>query len=175
MNPETNKPYETVIMWRVNQLCTFTCTYCDPSLYSLDKNNKYSDKIESFFENTDRTFLLCMTGGEPFLYPNFVELCEKVTKNHYLGIFTNLTVNNVFDFALRVDPQRVEFINCAVHMKEREKRNKVEDFITKFLHLRQKGFNVVATIVGDPIFNKIPLAGPVLRKMKKSLPSKAEH
>ncbi len=91
-----------------------------------------------------------MNGGEPFLYPRFVELCEKITKKHYMRIYTNLTSNNVNYFSERIDSERVEFINCSVHIEERERLGRVEDYINKFLLLRQKGFNVVATIVAYP-------------------------
>ncbi len=98
MNQEKiNKPYDCIINWRVNQICNFRCVYCDSSRNSINQYNIYSDRFEHFFRNTDKTYLICMTGGEPFLYPRFVELCEKLTNKHYLGIFTNLTSNNVND------------------------------------------------------------------------------
>ncbi len=151
MNQEKiNNPYDCIISWQVNQVCNFMCVYCDPSLNSTNQNNRYSDRIEQFFMNTNKTYLICMTGGEPFLYPRYVELCEKLTNKHYIGIFTNLTSNRVYDFTERIDPERVDFISCSVHIEERERVGGVEDFINKFSLLRRKGFNVTATIIVYP-------------------------
>ncbi len=73
MNQEKiNKPYDCIINWRVNQVCNFRCVYCDTSLNSTNQYNIYSDRIEHFFKNTDKTYLICMTGGEPFLYPRYI-------------------------------------------------------------------------------------------------------
>lgn len=151
MNHEKiSKPYDVIIEWRINQVCNFKCVYCDSSSNSIDAYNRYSDKIEHFLENTDKTFLICMWGGETFLYPRFVELCEKITKKHYIKFYTNLTSNKIYEFTERINPERVEFIDCAVHIEERERIGGVEDFINKFLLLRQKKFNVAATQVAYP-------------------------
>ena len=145
-----NKPYDCIINWRVNQICNFRCVYCDSSRNSINQYNIYSDRFEHFFRNTDKTYLICMTGGEPFLYPRYVELCEKLTSKHYLGVFTNLSSNKAYDFTERIDPERVEFIYCSVHIEEREQRREVEDFINKISLLKRKGFNVVTPIVIYP-------------------------
>lgn len=151
MNQEKIKnPYDSIINWRINDICNFRCVYCNPSRKSINQYNVYSDKFEHFFKNTDKTFLICMTGGEPFLYPRFVELCEKLTHKHYIGIFTNLSSNKIYDFTERIEPERVEFIYCSVHIEERERRREVEDFINKFSQLKQKGFNVAASLVLYP-------------------------
>ena len=147
---KTINPYDCIINWSVNQVCNFKCAYCDSSLNSNNKNNRYSDKFERFFENTDKTFLICMTGGEPFLYPHYIELCENITKKHYIRVYTNLTSNKINDFTEKINPERVEFINWSVHIEEIERLGKVDDFINKFLLLRRKGFNVNATIVAYP-------------------------
>lgn len=142
--------YDVIVTWRVNQVCSFQCAYCSPSQNSSVELNRYSEKAELFFERTDRTFLICMTGGEPFLNPRFVDLLEKLTSRHYIGIYTNLTSGKVFDFAKRIDPGRVEFVDCSVHLDERERQGKMDDFVRKYSMLRELGFNASASIVASP-------------------------
>ena len=151
MNHEKgSSPYDAIIEWKINEACNFKCVYCGSSSQSGNAYNRYSDRIAHFFENTDKTFLVCMWGGETFLYPRFVEFCESITKKHYIKIYTNLTSSRINDFAERISPERVGFIDCSLHIDERERCGRVEDFINKFLLLQKKGFNVAATQVAYP-------------------------
>jgi len=42
------------------------------------------------FEELDRTCLVHMSGGEPFLFPGFVEMCAGLTRRNWISINTNL-------------------------------------------------------------------------------------
>jgi hypothetical protein len=75
-----------------------------------------------FFDSTGKTWLLHLTGGKPFAYRGFVELCAALTRNHLLSLNSNVTAGRVRAFAQTVGPQRVEYIHCGVHPEEREKR-----------------------------------------------------
>ena len=44
-----------------------------------------------FFDSTGKTWLLHLTGGEPFAYRGFVELCAALTRNHLLSLNSNVT------------------------------------------------------------------------------------
>lgn len=148
------KKYDVFVNWRINVFCNFNCKYCFISLKDR-KNPKYLgpsniDKIIDFFKKTNLKFLIHMSGGEPFLCPDFIKLCEFLTKKHYISINTNLTTNLVYDFAKRIDPKKVEFIHCSLHISERERLNLKEDFIKKFKILEQTGFNIFVSQVMYP-------------------------
>jgi hypothetical protein len=71
----------------------------------------------------DKGWLFHISGGEPFLDNNFVDLCGVITNKHYLSINTNHSTSNVFDFANKIDPNKTLFISSSVHITEREKRD----------------------------------------------------
>lgn len=144
--------YDIETDWVINTVCNFNCVYCisrsnveSPAVGKLPPK-----EIVKFFNNTGLTWLIHITGGEPFLYPNFVELCQRLTERHFININTNLSQKNVFDFSQLINSRKVTFINCGLHIIQREKKNLVEDFIKKFHLLRKKRFNLFVSYVMYP-------------------------
>jgi MoaA/NifB/PqqE/SkfB family radical SAM enzyme len=102
-------------------------------------------------------WLIYITGGEPFLEKNIIEICQAVTQRHYLSINTNLSLNNVYDFADKINPERIINISAAVHITEREKRDlNLKSYIEKICYLQNKGFKITATYVVTPdLLNRV--------------------
>lgn len=152
--------YDVEADWLLNSLCNFDCAYClghsrveHPSVGKFPPQNAVK-----FFDDTNMTWLIHLTGGEPFFYPKFVELCEGLTDKHFISVNTNLTSKLVFKFAQVVDPQRVAFVHCGSHVVEREQRNLVRDFVNKVSVLRDRGFSVfVSYVMSPPMIERFPL------------------
>lgn len=166
------KKYDILAEWRINEFCNFSCKYCS---VPLKHNHKYLgpsniDKIIDFFDKTDFKFLIHMSGGEPFLCPDFIKLCESLTKRHRISINTNLATGLINELAKRIDPKKVEFIHSSLHISERERLNLKEDFIKKYKTLEQAGFNVFASQIMHPenlkefdkIFNHFKSKGVII-------------
>ncbi len=139
------------IKWHVNYRCNFRCTYC----FSRPKWKKSwklwdIDKIVDGFNRLGLTCHIFLTGGEPFLFPNFIDLCKKLTKRHIISIVTNLSHKDVNRFIEEIDPGRVRFIICNIHLQERLRLNLMEDYIKKYNLLKDKGFFLVADYVTYP-------------------------
>ncbi len=115
-------------------------------------------KIIEGFNRTRLTCLVNITGGEPFYAPHFVELCEKLSKRHFISLNTNLTHKDVFLFGEAISPDRVKYISCSLHIQQRNALNSVDDFIEKYKFLEAKGFYVFASYVMYP---------PVIHRFKK--------
>lgn len=149
------KKYDIIASWQLNWFCNFNCSYC----YLLPKESRKDaslkdvhniKKVIEFFDKVDKTFLIRMTGGEPFLYKDFVGLCQELTKRHYISIVTNLSSNQVYDFAEKINPDKVDFIHASLHIQERERLGLKQDFIKKYKHLQQAGFNIYSASVMHP-------------------------
>jgi MoaA/NifB/PqqE/SkfB family radical SAM enzyme len=92
-----------------------------------------------------------MSGGEPFMFPGFVALCEGLSRGHHISINTNLASTDVEAFAARVPADRVAKIVAAIHMPERELRGlELDAYARNYLALRRGGFDVVALYVLYP-------------------------
>ena len=107
-------------------------------------------KWKEGFDATDKTWLVHITGGEPSIYPGFVELCEQLTQKHYLAINSNLTHHCIKDFIERINPERIHFINAALHIEERQKRGLFNLFIERVYELKEAKFNVLLSQLMTP-------------------------
>jgi len=156
------------VMWRTNRACNFDCEYCFRSGVDVDRTREHPDcgayspdQIARCLDNTGKTWRIHMSGGEPFLYPQYVELAKALTRNHYLSINTNLSTPNVHDFAATVPPEHVHVINASMHVEELEKIPRgVRSFMERLLHLQVRGFNVRLMYITYP---------PFLLRMEKDL------
>ncbi len=145
--------------WQINKSCNFNCPYCSneksPQNNTCFIGKTNIDKIVDGFNGQGVTFIVHMCGGEPFMHPDFVELCRRLTEKHYISINTNLSTKNVYEFCEKIDPKRVDFINCAIHIVERERLGILDEFIKKFKMLENAGFNVYTTqVIWPPILKR---------------------
>lgn len=147
-----NAPYQCFMIWSVNSLCNLHCEYCFGRGRRLRgqvakredaRVVKYTpEEVCRRFEDTGKVWRVLLIGGEPFLYPHFVELCRLLTKKHYIDVVTNLSTKNVYEFADTVPPDKT-VVSVSCHVAERMKRtNGLEEMIDKYLYLQGRGFKI---------------------------------
>lgn len=145
--------YDIEADWHLLDTCNYSCSYCffGPEVLK-SKLRKYAAPSgwQSAFDATGIMWLLHMTGGEPSIYPDFVELCEALTARHYISLNSNLTHHSLVAFSQRIDPSRVSFINAGLHLEERENRGGNEAFLRHADLLRGESFPVMVSLVATP-------------------------
>ncbi len=135
--------------WTLNLLCNYDCDYCfsrASNEYPLVGRITPEQYLE-FFNSTGKVWLLHLTGGEPFFHPDFVSLCRALTSRHYISLNSNLSSHRVRDFAAALDPARVQYIHCGVHVEERDHRKGWRDLLANVKVLLEHGFPVFASLV----------------------------
>ena len=132
--------------------CNLNCEYCIARQYKTGEVKKIN--IPALIKTLDKTgkiFRINFTGiGEPFLVPNFIKACQKLSRRHYISMNTNLTSSKIKEFAQKTSPKKVVGINASVHIKELERHNLLQKYIENFLLLKQKGFEIIAREVAYP-------------------------
>ncbi len=135
--------------WALNLLCNYDCAYCfarastEHPLVGRMSPEEYLD----FFDSTRKTWLLHLTGGEPFFHPEFVRLCRTLTSRHYISLNSNLSSSRVREFAAEIDPARVRYVHCGVHVEERDRRKGWPNLQANVTSLLERGFPVFASLV----------------------------
>lgn len=146
--------YDIEADWTLMTTCNYRCEYCFWSPQQLGRRISPPATVEalaSFFVESGLTWLLHLTGGEPFLYPRFVDLCRQLAERHWLSINTNADVSHSIErFVRSVDPERVLYINTGLHIEQRRLRNRLETFLTNVRLLQSAGFTVFASSVMRP-------------------------
>jgi MoaA/NifB/PqqE/SkfB family radical SAM enzyme len=146
--------YEMEADWILLTTCNFRCDYCFIAPKKLGaRMARFGTPAQwaDGFNATGKTWLLHLTGGEPTIYPDFVNLCGELARNHYLSLNSNLSHRCIADFAEKIDPERVHFINAAVHYDERQKKASLNVFIERVQKLQANRFNVLVSVVMSPV------------------------
>lgn len=154
------------LMWNMTRKCNFRCSYCyyphdgspitqtlpvERILAFLNANPPRDRDPEKGQNAADNGWVVSLTGGEPLLYPGFIDICLALTRDHRIGLDTNLSVSTkVREFADRIDPGRVSYIYASLHIEERERRKGVDAFIANVVLLQERGFTIIVNSVLHP-------------------------
>src|SRR6476619_7665059 len=87
--------------------CNFRCNYCFIPVADLSiklRVHATNEAWQEAFDATGKRWLIHLTGGEPFVYPNFVDLCARLSQRHFISINSNLAHASVERFASEIDP-----------------------------------------------------------------------
>jgi MoaA/NifB/PqqE/SkfB family radical SAM enzyme len=154
----TNRAPTHHVYWRLLENCNFNCSYCfrdgidlDRGRPEPDRSRRSPDQIAGLFDATGFRWRILLTGGEPFLYPEIIDLAVALTRKHELSVNTNLSTNNVAAFADSVSPRAVHTVYASLHPDEREKiQGGTARFLERILLLQDRGFNVRLVYVTYP-------------------------
>ncbi len=166
---QENNEYEVTIELQLTRQCNYACPFCFSKSLSYDvkewlkkkilkkKIIEHSDigEIVSKIERTKKKCLIGISGGEPFLFPGFLELCKKLTDKNHIYITTNLSHKNVYTFAEHIDPSKVRLLLISLHILELEKNNLTQDFVDKIRFLKKRGFKTeIVYVMYPPLFDR---------------------
>ena len=131
--------------WDIHWKCNYRCPYCwfYEKWDDLKGQNLYLgiEKLLKFWQNIYSKYgkvKIAITGGEPFLYPDFINLIKQLVKLHKLEIVTNLSVdltnfmneNNLEDLDIRPSFQPgfadfEKFVEQVVILKKKKPHQEV--------------------------------------------------
>lgn len=142
--------------WNIHYDCNYRCPYCffEGKWEEYGKRNvylspeKWIEHWERIYEKYGRCFIL-ITGGEPFTYPDFIELMVRMSRIHYhINISSNASVD-LTSFVKQIDPQRV-----SLSVSFQPYFEKLETFLDKVVFLRKNKFDGCINFVAYPPFLK---------------------
>lgn len=151
-------PHYVFFTWDIHYACNYRCTYCNtpkpaqPLEMWKERNRKkvaypgletwikvWKDIYERYGSSE-----IHITGGEPFIYPNFIELIKELSKIHTLEIITNLAFN-VYSIINNMTPDRLR-LGTTFHPEFTD----VHEFLEKHKILRKHGFETWSNYVLYP-------------------------
>lgn len=152
--PTQKIPYQAWLHWNLTNACNFNCRYC----FGYNHHTGFIPQeidIKSVLNSLDKTGLIFRIGftgnGEPFLIPNFVELCSEIANRHYITINTNLSSIKVSELVKNTKiSKKIIKIYAAIHFDELTRLNLWDLFLNNYQQLKQAGFSIELTAVAWP-------------------------
>lgn len=131
--------------WYINTECNYKCSYCKPEKFTtrLAPTDTWAKIWQDIYEKYGRCHI-SFSGGEPFIYPGFIDILSHVTKNHTIEITTNLSFD-VKPLIGKVDLKRIR-MGCSLHPETAD----FEEFLAKLIALKKHDFEKWATFVAYP-------------------------
>lgn len=136
----------TVVDWILTEKCNLNCYYC---LQHADTRKAKCEPIDSsFVAKAKSPMLFHLTGGEPFLVPNLIEVIDNIQSNgHYVSMNTNLTHSTRY-FSEYVNKEKMLFVNASYHYVYRKEH--ITPFVRNYICMRKAGIFTYTTLVMIP-------------------------
>ena len=155
--------YEVLVFFHPSLVCNYSCVYCGQ--HTNDRGELKEIDIKRTIQRLDelnRTLLVSLSGGEPFLIPNFIEFVQELTKKHYVRMDSNLSLDETCRrFANTINPDKVVEIVFSTHVLEREKREvDLMELVVLVKEFENKGFKMVGNYVSYP---------PLMERLEKDI------
>ncbi len=140
--------------WLIHYKCNCRCPYCffDGMWEELAARNHYLP-LEKWLRAWHRIFKkydsvrILITGGEPFIYPDFTELIRELSKYCTIGFDTNLSCDKEY-LANFIEDTVSE--NISLGLSFHPLFADFGSFLDKALFLKQKGFKICVQYVTYP-------------------------
>ena len=135
------------IAWDIWLYCNYDCKFC------VTKSNVFPEKIYDIDEimsawanvyNKYGRCKICITGGEPLLYPKFGLIIKKLSDIHNLHITTNLSTDINFLSDKNIGRDNV-FFNITFHPYYTD----IKTFIDKLLKLQKYEYDFSVCYMND--------------------------
>ncbi len=145
-------PQRVFFTWDITYKCNYRCSYCnfnEPAGWLEPESTVYpgldawAGAWRKIYERYGSCEIHC-AGGEPFVYPDFMELIEKLSGMHTLEFSTNLHWDPE-DFIRRIMPGRAR-IGVSFHPEFVS----FEAFFEKVAKIKGAGFEVWVNYVAYP-------------------------
>lgn len=80
------------INWDLGKRCNYDCSYCSPAIHdwtsphhAVEVIDNFINQIDAWVADQNKTFTINLTGGEPFVHPEILEILKNIKKASAYG------------------------------------------------------------------------------------------
>jgi aryl-alcohol dehydrogenase-like predicted oxidoreductase/MoaA/NifB/PqqE/SkfB family radical SAM enzyme len=146
-----NNKRDLYFTWDIHYECNFRCPYCwfYEGWPQAGRRNIYLAPDEWMVHWNDiynkyGSIRIEITGGEPFLYPNFIQIVKKLSSIHTVKVTTNMS-GDIEAFVREISPEIVN-LDLNFHPLFAD----IETFLRKTLLLKSAGFKIGVCYLAYP-------------------------
>lgn len=110
--------------WELTTRCNYDCSYCTQRQYAAlswgDCRDDVVDAVLRLLRSRRGSWLVKLSGGEPFLHPRFLEIAGAIAAmGHRVSTTTNFSVpQRVLQRFLDVAGGQLEYLTASVHLEQ---------------------------------------------------------
>jgi len=142
--------------WNIVYDCNYRCSYCffEGKWEEYKKRNVYLSPDEWFkywkrIHDRHGPPYIVITGGEPFIYPGFIELIKRLSQiSYHINISSNSS-GDLDRFVKEIGPS-----NVSLSLSFQPEFNRLEDFMERLVFIRKHKFDGCVNFVAYPPFLK---------------------
>lgn len=146
--PRHAAPFKVHWNWEIMLPCNYRCSYCVVHNESAQFLTLDVPKWREIWTRIFKLYGCCQVrfaGGEPTIYPDFINLVSMILEMHTVDITTNLSFD-VEEWIKKVPSEGIA-ISGSLHLEHQTP----EEFLKKLLILREKGNQLIsASLVAYP-------------------------
>lgn len=140
--------------WKITDYCNFECPGCSGHSIKIDSTyvpqTVNLDHLDSFLKGLNKKIRVVISGGEPTLIENIVDVCKLITQKNNLILITNAASPKIKEIADQVNRKNVEYIKTSAHIRELEKNNLLDTFFDHVNYLQKRKIAVSVEEVAYP-------------------------
>lgn len=126
-----------VVEWKIHNVCNYNCSFCGDEFkdgskrwYTLEEYKNFVDKI--FIEANGEPVWIQLTGGEPTLFPNFIELTKYIKdKGAIVSMISNGSRTLRWWEELR-DSNTIDFLTLTYHAEQTSDYKHIAEVLNLF-------------------------------------------
>jgi len=130
-------------IWNIGKRCNYDCSYCPPTIHdwvsphvSLDNVRDFFVKYDQFLTEKDKQFKLTITGGEPFVHPNILDILKIIRSCNSCHNVLSVTSNG--SVPLTLYEKSLEFVsNLTISLHFERGEEEINGILNKVLHLNK--------------------------------------
>ena len=130
------------ISWMLGKRCNYDCSYCGEPWHDnysphikKEKFFNFLDQLEKHILLTGKKFKINITGGEPFVHPDFLEILKYIKSKESL---TQLVVCTNGSLPLRVYKESARYVtNLTVSLHLEQSNKVIRDTVAKIIELNK--------------------------------------
>lgn len=148
-------PQIMTVIWNIGKRCNYDCSYCSMWVHdnysphlSFDDAKKFIDSLKDHVKKTKKKIKIGITGGEPFVNPNFLDIIQYISKIEDLVQLTVVT-NGSLPYTIYEESSKY-LTNFTVSLHFEQGKETLDKTVEKIIKLNKidKWFlnvNVMAT------------------------------
>jgi len=145
------------ITWFIDRRCNLQCSYCkthtteQDSFFADYSPEEINEMFRTIHDRTEKKLNIQITGGEPFMFPKFIEIVSLLSEYSKLTIQTNLTLSNVPEISKVKNPKNIIQIEGTYHEQAiGTDKAMFETLVRNVNTLTDNGFYVVLNYLAFP-------------------------